>query len=282
MTRLTEHDRHFGPLTWGRTHWTKTRFSLDYLSSGGGEHGESPKWNSIVLYALGWIVRLWMPNLIGPHRIRHYPKDWDAETVKRLGRNYYDECFTREYGFSIFDGLFTIHYGAQTFDSSTTKSWSKFISWTQWRHVRYSLFTPQGHLYWTQYDRDQKRGLGMYDEQHKQKDACPKVHFEFDDYDGKRIMATCHIEEREWRFGVGWFKWLSLFRKPRIRRDLELQFSEEVGPEKGSWKGGTVGHGTEMLPGESCEAAFRRYCEQKHRSKYRDFQIQFVGATNGC
>ena len=48
----------------------------------------------------------------------------------------------------------------------------------------------------------------------------------------------------------------------KIRRSLDLEFSGETGPEKGSWKGGTVGTGIEMLPGELHEAAFRRYCQK--------------------
>lgn len=38
---------------------------------------------------------------------------------------------------------------------------------------------------------------------------------------------------------AGWFKWLSWFGRPKIRRSLDIQFSSETGPEKGSWKGGT-------------------------------------------
>ena len=75
-----------------------------------------------------------------------------------------------------------------------------------------------------------------------------------------------HSEERQWKFGTGWFKWLSLFRKDRVRRSLDIDFSREVGREKGSWKGGTIGHGIEMLPGESNEQAFRRYCTENNLS----------------
>jgi hypothetical protein len=105
----------------------------------------------------------------------------------------------------------------------------------------------------------------------------PKARFELDDYDGKRIQAATHIEEREWRFGTGWFKWLSVFRKPKIRRSLSINFSDEVGPEKGSWKGGTTGTGIDMLTDELHEAAFRRFCDQEHRSKYKNYRVTFVG-----
>lgn len=109
--------------------------------------------------------------------------------------------------------------------------------------------------------------------------AVPKAIFEFEDYDGKRIKATTHIAEWEWKFGEGSFKWLSIFRKPKIRRSLDIQFSEEVGPEKGSWKGGTIGHSIDMTEGELHESAFRRYCEQEHNSKHRQYKIKFVGVS---
>ena len=91
-----------------------------------------------------------------------------------------------------------------------------------------------------------------------------------------RISMTTKIEEREWRFGTGYFKWMSLFRPAKISRSLKLDFSDEVGPEKGSWKGGTVGHSIDMLPGELHEEAFRRYCSEDHRSKYRKLKLRFV------
>lgn len=101
--------------------------------------------------------------------------------------------------------------------------------------------------------------------------------FLIDDHDGERITATTHIEEREWKFGEGWFRWLSLFRRNMVRRSLSISFDKECGPEKGSWKGGTMGTGIDMLPGELHEAAFRRYCEQDHSSKYRRYRVTFVG-----
>ena len=195
---------------------------------------------------------------------------------KVKGRNWSYDAHPREYGFQYDNGFFRLFYGAQTHDSDTTQVWCKHLPWTQWRHARISLYTPDGAHFWTQ---TESRGMDSIKEQIDAEAACPSVTFAFDDYDGKRITATCRIQEREWRFGQGRFKWLSLFRRPHISRTLNLSFSEEVGPEKGSWKGGTVGHSTEMLPGESCEEAFRRYCEKEHRSKNGNFRVTFVGAN---
>jgi hypothetical protein len=102
-----------------------------------------------------------------------------------------------------------------------------------------------------------------WDARRKLETACPAPRFDFLDFDGERITATTRIEEREWRLGEGRFKWLSIFRRPKVCRSLDLQFSSEVGRRKGSWKGGTIGHSIDMLPGELHEAAFRRYCAKE-------------------
>jgi hypothetical protein len=75
---------------------------------------------------------------------------------------------------------------------------------------------------------------------------CPTDKFEFKDFDGEQITATCKIEEREWQRGRGIFRLLFIGRN-LVRRSLDLQFSSEVGKRKGSWKGGMVGHSIEML-----------------------------------
>ena len=269
MTRLTDHDKEFGPITVGRSaSWRPWRL----VWSSGGDDDYDRASNTLTAYAFGWVARIRIPNVLRPWRIKH-KANWDAATIARLGRDFYYETYPREYGFSLSDGFLQVFFGPQTHDSSTTKDWCKHLPWTQWRHVRMSLYRPDGSHFWTQHDAP---GIAGFEEQRKAEDACPKQTFAFDDFDGERIMATCHIEEREWRFGEGWFKWLSVFRKAKVRRSLSMRFDKEVGPEKGSWKGGTVGTGIEMNSGESCEAAFRRYCEEDHRSKHGQFLVTFV------
>ena len=275
MTRLTDNDRHIGRfITYARHNdsWRPWRF---VYSSGGGVDGERS--NNLTVYAGGWIARIRFPKFLAPWR-RWVPTG-HYEWAKSPDAGYWDE-FPREYGFSLSDGFLQVFMGAQTHDSQTTQSWCTHLPWTQWRHIRLSFFDGQGKHFWTEWDRP--RGFKWRDDWLARKaieSACPSAVFEFDDYDGKRIHATCRVQELEWKFGTGWFKWLSLFRAPRIRRSLDIEFSEEVGPEKGSWKGGTLGHGIQMEPGESPEQAFRRYCDQEHTSKYQRFRITFVGAA---
>ena len=130
------------------------------------------------------------------------------------------------------------------------------MPWANWRHVRHTLYGLDGNHVWAQLE-----GL-PWEESRERQDSCPSVTFEFDDFDGERIRATTKIEEREWRFGTGWFKWLSIFRRPMIRRTLDIDFSAQTGRRKGSWKGGTLGHGINMLPREAPVEAFQRYCAE--------------------
>jgi hypothetical protein len=273
MTRLTNNDRRWGPLTWAKASWNPLRL---VFSTGGGED-EHPR-NHLTAYAFGYVARLDLPTQVQPHRVKHIAKYWDDATIARLGRNWYYEVFPREYGFSLNEGFLQVFRGPQTHDSVTTRSSCWHLPWTQWRHIRKSLYDGAGKHFATEWDRP--RGFpfrNTWEAFYAVEKACPAAVFEFDDYDGQRIRVTCRVQEREWRFGAGWFKWLSLFRKPKIRRSLDLEFSAEVGREKGSWKGGTLGHSIDMLPGESPEAAFRRYCEQEHYSKSGPFRIAFVG-----
>lgn len=273
MRRLTDNDKRWGPLTWGKTDWNPWRL----VFSTGGSDDDGAARNNLTWYVFGYVFRLWLPTLMQPYRIKHIAESWDAATVARLGRNWYYETHPREYGFSLNDGFLQVFLGPQTHDSSTTKSWSKFLPWTQWRHVRFTLYDLDGQHFWTQYEKDRRAGGRHFDDQMEAERLVPKATFQVLDYDGETNTATTHIKEREWRFGEGRFKWLSLFRRPRIRRSLSIRFTKELGPEKGSWKGGLCGTGITMLAHEDAEAAFKRYCEQDHRSKYRTYRITYAG-----
>lgn len=265
--RWSDNDRHFGPFTWCFGDYWRIGLVVDSGGDkeerGGGCHAR------LSLGTFTFITEL--PNWLPDFRIKHIASSWDAATVARLGRNYYFEVFPREYGFEFTDCR-TLHtyYGPQTHDSLTTKGRVFFMPWS-WRFACKRWFGLNGELLHT--------GGNDYKRDSEFDDATPKASFDFIDYDGKPLRAATMIEEREWHFGKRWLRWLSFFVKPKVVRSLDIRFSDEVGPEKGSWKGGAVGHAIDMLPGELHEAAFRRYCEQEHRSKYRNFAITFVGPS---
>lgn len=267
--RWGDNDTYLGPLTYARDRRGYRPLAM-ILASGCDEYPGA----SFRISCLGHTVILALPQwVLRPYRERVTAKSWDAATVERLGRDWYWSIDRREYGFTISDGHLSVELGRQTSDSSTEQRWGCFLPWTQWRHVRHSFYGLQGEHVATLSNtgRSYRDDPDRWKRERAIEEATPTVSFQFDDFDGERIIATTKIEEREWHFGTGWFKWLSLFRRPKVSRSLDLIFSSEVGRRKGSWKGGTVGHSIEMLPGELHEAAFRRYCRQN--------EMEFVGAA---
>lgn len=264
--RWSDNDRYFGPFTYARDNrgYRPIAFQID---SGDGDDYAGCR---LRMSGFGHTLILALPAIIKPSRrwVEITTEPTRSQVIAQGRQPGYWDQHRREYGFSISDGHLSIQLGRQTHDSSTTQSWSTFLPWTQWRFIRHSLYDLEGNHFWTYPQRKGRARLdasawkNQWAVEHAVEDACPSASFEFDDFDGERITAKTKIEEREWHFGEGWFKWLSLFRRPKIRRALKLDFSAEVGRRKGSWKGGTVGHGIDMLAGELHEAAFRRYCTQ--------------------
>ncbi len=279
MNRLTDNDKNYGPFTFAR--WRK-RFGLG-LSSGDEEDGPSQN-NTVLMTGFGWALRIRLPKLIQPHREKVMALSWDEATVERLGRNWYYKTTEREYGFALSDmgngyDFLQVRFGIQSGDSDTEQSWCKHLPWKQWRCVRNSVYRPDGEHFATE-DYTKKRDFFAF---MRVKEQCPTESFGFEDHDGEMIVATCMIEEREWRRGEGWFKWLRFFWPAKIRRDLDIKFSAEVGPEKGSWKGGTTDHGIEMIAGETPRMAFERYCSKEHDARQgRKFRLRFIGPASNA
>lgn len=257
--RWSDNDRFWGPFTYSKNN----SYNPIGISFQSGE--EEYPGASLRISLFGWTFISPLPSwLISPHKEKVYPKTWDEQTIERLGRNWYWQIEPREYSISLFEGCLHIHYGRDTMDSSTDKSWCKTLPWCDWRFVRHSYYGLDGQHFASLPDigKPYSHGSGRWEREQSIRDSVPTVSFSFDDYDGERITATTLIEEREWKRGAGWFKWLSWFAKPRVKRNLDIWFSAETGKRKGSWKGGTIGHSIAMLPGEFHADAFKRYCAE--------------------
>lgn len=233
--RWSDHDKNFGPFTFASE---RRGFQLGLvLDTGDMEDGAYVR-----LHLYRWTFLCLLPSLL------------------RAGR---------QYGVTYQDGALHLRYGRQTWDSATEQSSCVFLPWMQRRHVRHSLYGLTGKHLITFVPRSVDFPFEL-----RIRDLVPAASFTFEDFDGEQLVATTRIEEREWRLGTGWFRWLSWFRRPFVQRSLEIEFSGETGRRKGSWKGGTIGHGIEMKPGELHEAAFRRYCDEH--------EMRFVGAIDAA
>lgn len=114
---------------------------------------------------------------------------------------------------------------------------------------------------WTHETYKNRKGLSWQDRREIYKNLEPSIWRKDFPYtytlrsgEVQNITATVTVEEREWRWR--WFKWLPYPRQ--ISKTISVNFSEEVGEERGSWKGGTTGCGYSMLKGETAEQALRR------------------------
>lgn len=66
--------------------------------------------------------------------------------------------------------------------------------------------------------------------------------------------ATIYVDRMEWRW-----RWLKLLPWPRlVRTSINVSFDGEVGEGTGSYKGGTIGCGYDMKPGETPLETLRR------------------------
>lgn len=262
--RWSDSDTYWGPITHAKDKYHNLAVVL------GSGDDEYPRCRLRVT-GFGHTLILALPPILQPFKIKHKADTWDAATIERLGRDWYEEIYEREYGFSYGNdggmggGFLQLFLGRQTHDSSTTQSWSCFTPWNNWRHVRTSFYGLTGEHFYTEPKvnwklLDVQQNIDTHREQWEMRESCPTQSFFFADFDGEVLTAKTRIDEHEWRYGTGWFKWLSWFVAPKIRRSLDIDFSGETGRKKGSWKGGTTGHSIEMMPNELHEQAFRRYC----------------------
>lgn len=255
--RWGDNDKYWGPFTYASGDYDRLAIML---GSGDDEYPHCRIRFSAFRQTL--IVRL--PAIIKPAKEWVDTSKYDWNKDKEGPQGYWD-IHEREYGFSYSEKALHVHYGEQTHCWPGSKSKVFFLPWLNWRHVRTSCYGLEGEHYYTE-PKKYRFGTPEGEQVWEIRKSCPTVSFSFFDYDGEQIAAKTRIDEREWKFGEGYFKWLSWFRKPMIRRSLDLDFSKEVGPKKGSWKGGTTGHSIGMLQDELHEAAFKRYCEKHNLS----------------
>jgi hypothetical protein len=69
----------------------------------------------------------------------------------------------------------------------------------------------------------------------------------------QRRKATVHVSRMTWRA-----LWWPIIPLSKSRTSIDVKFDGEVGEGTGSWKGGCVGCGIDMLPGETPLEALRR------------------------
>lgn len=259
--RYGSENKHLGPFTYTKSSYSPT---IGVTLRSGDYNPPGPDGQNHLIFNL-WkhIVIVEMPPMLKNH----------AEDKGKSWTEYYPKA----YGFVVAESALHLYFGQQTHSSNTTKNKVWSIPWMNWRYIRTSLYDPDGNHFFTLPEgKTLEERQDWYGKWFTAKDLVPKVVFMIRDFDGEVIRVETYIEEREWRFGTGWFSWLSLFRKPKVRRSLSINFDKEVGPEKGSWKGGLRGTGT-VMTGEKVIDAFTRYCELEHQDRSGKYKITLLG-----
>lgn len=154
------------------------------------------------------------------------------------------QCSGPEYGFDYHSNALWLKYGKSkgTRDDPRTVI---HMPW-DWQHVRHSYLNPDGSLH-------HHAGRREYEVPAGTTETHPYVYVRRGGEIQQR-SATVNGEEREWRWrAFQWFPW------PRkIRRTINVAFSDEVGERTGSWKGGVLGTGHDWHKGETLRAALYR------------------------
>lgn len=143
-------------------------------------------------------------------------------------------------------------WGFGWFESSLALNWGDYTKhlyapW-MWDHCIHEVRRPDGS--WVKY-------VGSY-ERDKEPDGREVQQFPYRytlrSGEVQERIATVYVERRTWKW-----RWFSFLPWPKlIRQSIDIAFSDEVGERTGSWKGGCIGCGWDMLDGETMEQTLLR------------------------
>lgn len=162
-----------------------------------------------------------------------------------------DECETPEYGFYYHNSSLVIQYGMK--NKFIYMPWD--LDWIRTSKLRVDgTWSTERKGEWKKWRKNNPE-KSMSDQWKAEKDAEGELWQETHHYFYKTkygeiqddVEATIKVSEMEWR--PRWFRWTKLFNK--VKKSIDIEFSNEVGSERGSWKGGTIGCSYEILPGET-------------------------------
>lgn len=157
----------------------------------------------------------------------------------------YGDCDEPTYGIQIHDNTLWIMRGGNGNMGGGNRWWTWDLPFFTWEHMRHQIECKDGVMRDSKSIEKDENGnwISAYENP-----LINVMEYEYtDSYDGEKIPCKFWVEEREWR--PKWLTWTGLFK--HVRRNIEIEFSKEVGKGKGSWKGGALGCGYEIKPGET-------------------------------
>lgn len=190
---------------------------------------------------------------------KRFVKPLTIDYVSKCGEYKYPLGFNKQYGFRLTDGnSLTVYYGTVHRDDmyrgyapNRKKSW--FLGYGEMRMVKYSLLdSKQKPVVSYQSSNDLK--LSEYHDPSKPIAKTLREGLIFtvrDNFDDKLIKGSFVIERCEYVRGTGMWRWLQYFTKRKVYTRMQLEFDEELGSEKGSWKGGLTGLSIPIVPDQT-------------------------------
>ena len=274
LGKLGDNDKHYGPLTIsfrGKKEKKNPFFMYCYLESVTEESGieestlEESYCNTLTFHlSMVGSVRLKLPfKIIKPKFTKVYPKSWDENTIKRLGRNYYYDVAERRYGFNMTSSGYQITLGGSMFGIRKTivKDWP----WGIEHHSTTSYHANTNEPY-----RKDNSKFSV------ERDNVTNANFLIRDFDGEVLVVSAYKRRMDFYRGKGLFKWFSYLLPFKHFWHTELYFSKETGGRKGSWKGGTIGSSILSDETEDIADSVKRYCD-----KHGMVELGFIGYTVG-
>ncbi len=154
---------------------------------------------------------------------------------------------------------FYIHTGTFWICRRAKKNWSKDFPWV-YSFYQKSVLTTEG---WKVTNNQLTKENYVPKPEEIVTETYP-AQYEIKDRDDtvtelQEFNATITYEEMTWRMHM-FFK-IPLFQ--RTRRYIDIKYDAEVGPGRGSYKGGVLGTGAVVLPGETGEQTLRRHLKER-------------------
>jgi len=159
-----------------------------------------------------------------------------------------ESCEWSQYGIQIHNQTLWVHYGRDTDSWKQSKYWSWGLPWFTSIHDSHEIMTGSGWKKVPYTDYRNEDGIV--------KQVFP---YEYSLVSGEVQERTAEViqERRTWHR-----KWFPFVKS--TREYIDITFSDEVGEESGSWKGGCIGCSYDMLHGETPEQTLRRMEKERN------------------
>lgn len=238
----------------------RTKFSYIHLESGHYQEEDGPTSNVEKFYTtltckFGRLfsIRILLPTIVKPVYWKVKAPSWSPETVKRLGRDWYYEYRNRCYGFTMDTDYINLKWGLTLNDCGIIVERNKFIDfpWKTPTYIRTEYYDQFGNI--------QQISSGIH---HQNKDELEMSYALVKDYDGTEVKASFLKTVRVYYRFSGKLLWLAKFLPKKYYTGLEINFDQETGRRKGSWKGGTIGSSTPADSDKTALESFKAYCEK--------------------